>query len=174
MSDIFVFFAILNSKIKSLFNLNKTMQDDIEELKTQKSILTAGITDAVVFETAGDNTITLDKEIAKIGNNIILDNGKIKIAGDISNILISAKIQMNLKQNNGNTKNIYIHKNGTSIIDILNEVNRHVDNFRFSVSASDVLIPVAKNDIIEVKGYFGINDGIQQQNSRTYITVKEV
>lgn len=180
-------FAILNKKIQSL-TLNTesqqididalqldvgALQDDVTELK-QKSILSAGINNAISITTAGDNTIAIDKEITKIGNKITIDNGKIKINDDIGKILISAKVQMTLKNNSGNTKNIYIHKNGTSVIDILNEVYRTADNWRFSASASEIPISVAKNDVIELKGYFGVGDIIQSQDSRTYITVKEV
>ena len=126
------------------------------------------------ISTSGDNTIALDKEISKIGNKIIIDDGKIKINDDIGKILISVKVQMTLKNNSGNTKNIYIHKNSASIIDVLNEVYRTSDNWRFSASTSDIPISVAKNDVIELKGYFGVGDIIQNQSSRTYITVKEV
>ena len=115
-----------------------------------------------------------NKEISKIGNKIIIDDGKIKINDDIGKILISVKVQMTLKNNSGNTKNIYIHKNSASIIDVLNEVYRTSDNWRFSASTSDIPISVAKNDVIELKGYFGVGDIIQNQSSRTYITVKEV
>ena len=173
-------FAILNKKIQGLsLNLNSQqneingLQEDVNELKQTKSILSAGINNAVSITTSGDNTIAIDKEISKIGNKITIDEGKIKINDDM-NILISVKVQMTLKNNSGNTKNIYIHKYGASVIDILNEVYRTADNWRFSASASDIPISVAKNDVIELKGYFGVGDIIQSQNSRTYITVKEV
>lgn len=203
-SNIITMFGVLNSKISSLLkstkdvttdvgtlqtnvgnlqtdvgNLQTTvggLQTDVTNLQKQKSILCAGIDSAFTVSTGGDNTIEIDKEIEKIGNNIEIDttNKAIKIVGDISKILISVKIQMELKQNSGNIKNIYIHKNNTPVIDILNDYVRSTDNVRYSVSASEIPVSVQKNDLIYLKGYFGVGDKIQNQSPRTYITVKEV
>ena len=194
MSNLFVLFALLNNKITSLVKSNKTitsnisslqsdvsdLQLDVSSLQTDvtalenKSILTAGITDEVTISTAGDNTLSIDKQIAKIGNNIILDNNKIKIAGDIDYVILSIKVQLTLKQNSGDIKNIYVQKNDTSVIEILTENYRTADKMRVNLNASDILIPVEQDDTIQLKGYFGVGDIIQAQSSRTYITVKEV
>lgn len=150
-------------------NLNK-MEQGIYDAN-DKNIITAGITNNITISTAGNNNISLNNTIARVGDKLSLSNGKIVIGSGVNHVKVSGKGQMNIITGNGDGKNFYVDHNTTEIISSLNTLVRQ---YALNVSRGfgDYLISVSQGDTISYRIYAGVGDTVN--NYGNYITVEVV
>lgn len=153
---------------------NYDMMKRIEALENKnKSIITAGITSNFTVETAGANTVPVNKEISRKGSAFSIKNGKIYVDTDISYVKISANVVINAKARIDGALNLMIYKNGTEEAVAMSTISESgVTNQVRSISAK--LVSVKKGDFFEMGIYAQPNEFVMFQDQRTYITIEEV
>lgn len=141
----------------------------LKEMIQGRNIITANITSVhTIQETNTYETLNLDNSVS-IGNKLSLSNKQIVIGADVSKILISAKIVLNCLSIGG--KYLRITKNG-STADIIS-YNATTNGTR-TLTFAPKLIEVTSGDTIGLQVYGEVNDRVQPEVSRSFLTVEAV
>lgn len=135
--------------------------------KNLTNAITVGIND-VTLEAYGENTLYFSKVISRKGNNLIIDNGKIKIGKDINHILISGSVQMQIKT--VGTKNIMIYKNNECVNRSLNSANIN-KSANAAIHVTPVLINAKEGDLISMSIYGSVGDILNPAANGTHLTL---
>lgn len=144
----------------------------LEQIKKQNNFI--DVTISTNFTNTNANTyndIPFDTEINKRGNQISLENGKIKIGKDIDYVEVSGKIQISSIGNAVGGKNLVIAINNV----YKDRLMYYTDNSRnIDKSFTSKPLSVVEGDIISVKYYGAQGDVISSGEIFTHLYVKAI
>lgn len=158
-------------------NLFADLQSQITDLQNQindKNAITTSASSSITLSTTGEQQIAITGAKAQVGNRLTISSNRIYIGSNISKVLVSCNVYLNLVANRGGVLNVQIRKNGTGITGLVNGGYASTATRNATIPVAPALIPVTEGDYIDYTVYGYAGDVIRCDNAFTYLTVEEI
>lgn len=139
-----------------------------------KNVISTSASSSITLSTTGEQQIAITGANAQVGSRLTISSNRVYIGSNISKVLVSCNVYLNLVANRGAALNVQIRKNGTGIAGLVNGGYASTAARNATLSVAPVLISVAQGDYIDYTVYGYEGDVIRCDNAFTSLTVEAI